>query len=219
MLVQDVIRPSSSPYNSPLVIVQKSNGKYRLCVDYRKLNEITVKDAYQLPHISDIFDVLGGAKWFSTLDLASGYWQLEIDEHDKQKTSFSFPGRNTYEFNVMPFGLCNAPATFQRFMEQVYQQLLWRCCLSFLDDLMVYGGTFCEEIANLGRIISAEGISCCNEKIAAVRDWSTPEDRKDVRAFLGLAGYYRRFIEDFADIAYPPTRLTRAKVPFLWSPE
>ena len=149
MLRKGVIEPSSSPYCSPVVLIPKKDGSVRFCVDYRRLNDITHKDAYPLPLISDIIDSLSGARWFCTLDLASGYWQLEVDPRDKEKTAFSIPGKGHYHFNVMPFGLTGAPATFERMMEGILAPLLWNKCLSFLDDVMVFGRDFDSTLANL----------------------------------------------------------------------
>jgi hypothetical protein len=122
MLDSGLIRPSSSPWTSPVVLVRKKNGKLRFCVDYRKLNSITKKDAYPLPRIDEMLNTLKGSKWFSTLDLASGYWQVAMHPTDREKTAF-VTRYGIYEFNVMPFGLCNAPATFQRLMDRVYQDI------------------------------------------------------------------------------------------------
>ena len=191
-------------------------------------------------------DSLNGAQWFSTLDLASGYWQVDLDPRDKEKTAFSIPGKGHYQFRVMPFGLTGAPATFERMMEGVLAPLLWNKCLSFLDDVMVFGRSFelaiqnLEEVfsslqaaglklkpskcklfrrslAYLGYAISSEGVSCDSRNVEAVRDWPVPTSLTEVRGFLGSANYYRQFIERFADMASPLTRLTRKRTPFVWS--
>ena len=237
MLAQGTIEPSSSPWASPIVLVTKKDGSTRFCVDYRKLNSITKKDAYPLPNIQEAIDTLHGSHWFSTLDLASGYWQVEMDEHDKAKTAFS-TRKGLYQFNVMPFGLCNAPATFERLMESVLCGLNWETCLVYIDDIIVFGRTFEESLENLrkvfdrlrqanlklkpkkcnlfqrkvkylGHVVSGEGVQCDPEKIDKVLNWPGPKRVKDVRSFLGFASYYRKFIPDFSTIAAPLTALTK----------
>ena len=136
MLAKDVIQQSSSPWASPIVLVRKKDGSIRFCVDYRKVNGITRKDAYPLPRVDDTLDTLSGSKWFTTLDLISGYWQVELEEKDREKTAFCTPD-GLFEFKVMPFGLCNAPATFQRLMDMVLAGLQWANCLVYLDDIIV----------------------------------------------------------------------------------
>ena len=138
MLSKGIIQPSSSPWASPVVLVRKKDGSTRFCIDYRKVNAVTRKDAYPLPRVDDTLDTLAGAKWFTTLDLLSGYWQVEVEPSDKQKTAFCTP-EGLYEFNVMPFGLCNAPATFQRLMDMVLAGIQWSSCLVYLDDIIVVG--------------------------------------------------------------------------------
>ncbi|KRY04270.1 Transposon Ty3-I Gag-Pol polyprotein, partial [Trichinella patagoniensis] len=139
-LRQDVVEPSSSPWASPIVLVRKKDGSCRFCVDYRQLNNLTRKDAHPLPRIDDTLDALAGAQWFSTLDLASGYWQVEVEPQDREKTAFTTP-LGLYQFKVMPFGLCNAPATFQRLMEIALRGLVGSDCLVYLDDVIVFGKT------------------------------------------------------------------------------
>ena len=137
MLKDGIIRPSSSPWSSPVVMVKKKDGSWHFCVDYRKVNSVTHKDAYPLPRIDATLDYLAGSTYFTTLDLASGYWQVEVNGQDKQKTAFSTETGH-YEFNVMPFGLTNAPATFQRLMECVLTGLTTEQCLIYLDDIIVF---------------------------------------------------------------------------------
>ncbi|CAH8498619.1 unnamed protein product [Dicrocoelium dendriticum] len=153
MLKKEVIRPSTSPWAAPVVLVKKKDGGFRLCVDYRRLNEVTRKDAYPLPRIDDLFDTLGGSAYFSTLDLVSGYWQVEVEESDRAKTAFVIPS-GLYEFQTMPFGLSNAPATFQRLMQKVLHDLIPHKCLVYLDDVIVHGRTKDEHLSNLAEVLT-----------------------------------------------------------------
>ena len=220
MLRQGVISPSSSPWASPTVLITKKDGKTRFCVDYRELNQVTIKDAYPLPRVEDCIDNLEGAQWFCTMDVQSGFWQVELDPKDKEKTSFC-TRLGLYQFNVLPFGLTNAPATFERLMETVLRGLQWYECLLFFDDIVVFGLAFeitlarlehvfqrlmdaglklkpkkCvlfqKEVEFLGHIVGADGVKTQPDKTECVRNWPTPKNRKEVRSFLGLAGYYRR---------------------------
>ncbi|GBN83820.1 Retrovirus-related Pol polyprotein from transposon 297 [Araneus ventricosus] len=220
MVDNGIIEESSGPWSSPIVLVKKKDGSTRFCVDYRKLNEITIKDSYPLPRIDDTLDALNGSQWFSTLDLKSGYWQVEIQPEDKEKTAFT-TGQGLWRFKVMPFGLCNAPATFERLMETVLRGLTSEACLVYLDDIIIVGRTFQEhlnnirkvfqrlqkanlklspkkcrffrkEVSYLGHIISADGVKTDPETEAVV-DWPRPETVHDLQSFLGLCTYYRRF--------------------------
>ena len=247
MLQKKVIEPSSSPWVSPIVLVKKKDGSTRFCVDYRKLNDVTVKDSYPLPRIDDCLDALAGCKWFSTLDLCSGYWQVAMAEADKPKTAFT-TGNGLYQFTVMSFGLCNAPATFERLMEKVLSGLPWEVCLIYLDDIIVHGREFGEAMQRLrtvlqrlrdaglklspkkcillqrsvpflGHVVSDHGVSTDPKKIEAVRTWPYPRTAKDVKSFLGLCSYYRRFVRGFADIARPLYKLTEEQREFRWTRE
>ena len=247
MLKKGVIEPSSSPWTSPTVLVKKKDGSTRFCVDYRKLNEVTVKDSYPLPRIDDCLDALVGCSWFSTLDLCSGYWQVAMNEEDKPKTAFS-TGNGLYQFTLMSFGLCNAPATFERLMEKVLSGLPWEVCLLYLDDIIVHGREFTEAIERLrtvlqrlrdaglklspnkcillqksvpflGHVVRNHGVSTDPKKIEAVRSWPSPQTAKDVKSFLGLCSYYSRFVRDFSDIARPLYKLTEGQREFRWTSE
>ena len=153
MLSKDVIQRSSSPWASPVVLVGKKDGSIRFCIDYRKVNSITRKDAYPLPHMDDTLDTLTGSKWFSTLDLISGYWQVEIEKKDREKPAFC-TSDGLFEFKVMPFGLCNARATFQHLMDMVLAGLKWTNCLVYIDDIIVIGKTFSEHLTNLTQVLN-----------------------------------------------------------------
>jgi hypothetical protein len=241
---QGIIEPSTSPWASPIVLVEKKDGSLRFCVDYRKLNNITVKDSYPLPRIDDTLDALGGSQWFSTLDLKSGYWQVEMDSNDKEKTAFSVAG-GLWQFRVMPFGLCNAPATFERLMDHVLVGLPWTICMVYLDDIIVHGRTFDQELVNLtqvfscirnaglklapskcslfrqkvkylGHIISKDGIAADQEKISTIHSWPRPRCLAELRSFLGLCSYYRKFIPDYANIAQPLQQLTEKNQQYVW---
>lgn len=244
MLKNKIIRPSMSQWNAPLLVVPKKTDasgkqKLRVVVDFRKLNDLTIGDSFPLPNITDILDQLGNAKYFTTLDLASGYHQIPMANNDKNKTAFSTPYGH-YEFNRMPFGLKNAPATFQRLMNAVLTGLQGIKCLIYLDDIVIFGASFqehnkrlievlrrlrennlklqpdkCEflrkEVTYLGHIITENGISPDPSKLEAVKNFPTPKKVKDIQAFIGLAGYYRKFIENFSKIAKPLTKLTKKK--------
>lgn len=232
MIQAGAIRESESPYSSNVVIVRKKDGSIRFCVDFRKLNNRTVKDAYAIPRIEDSLHLLAGSKFFSKLDLRSGYWQVELKEEDKPKTAFQVGTLGFFEFNRMPFGLCNAPATFQRLMERCMGHMNLRDCLIYLDDIVIFSSNFeehlekleavfqrlhqnnlklkgskCEffkhEVTYLGHIVSEDGIRTDPSKIEAVKTWPIPKSVKEIRQFLGFTGYYRRFIKGYASIARP----------------
>ena len=232
MIEAGAIKESKSPYSSNAVIVRKKDGSIRFCVDFRKLNNKTIKDAHAIPRVEESLHILAGSKYFSKLDLRSGYWQVEIEEKDKSKTAFQVGSLGFYEFNRMPFGLCNAPATFQRLMERCMGDLNLSFCLIYLDDIIIYSSTFEEHLERLeavferleqhnlklkaskceffktkesylGHVVSEEGVETEREKTEALKSWPIPKNVKDVWAFLGFTGYYRRFIKNYASIARP----------------
>lgn len=236
MLDSGVVRESASPWAAPIVLVRKKDGSWRFCVDYRRLNALTHKDAYPLPRIEESLTGLKAARWYSTLDLASGYWQVEMDPSDREKTAFTTPF-GLYEFERMPFGLCNAPATFQRLMQRCLGNLVNDFLLIYLDDVVVFSPDFdshvqhleevferlhqhglklqprkChlfqQKVTYLGHVISEAGVATDPSKTAAVRDWPVPQTVKQVKSFLGFSGYYRRFIPAFSKIAAPLNALT-----------
>ena len=247
MLEQGVIQHSTSPWSSPVVMVRKKDGAWRFCVDYRKVNAATRQDAYPLPRIDATLDSLSGSVYFTTLDLASGYWQVELEETAKETTAFSTPDGH-FEFNVMPFGLTNAPATFQRLMECVLAGLTTHECLIYLDDIIIFSTSFPDHLARLrgvlsrlreaglklkpskchfarkevhylGHVVSAIGVKPNPSKTAAVSSYPPPTNVKELRQFLGLANYYRRFIKDYSRIAEPLHQLTRkTSKGFRWTP-
>ena len=247
LLEKDVITPSKSPWASGIVLVKKKDGSKRFCIDYRRLNDVTIKDAYPLPRIDESLDQLAGSKWFSCLDMNSGYWQVELNPEDRKKTAF-ISRKGLFEFKVLPFGLCNAPATFERLVEIVLAGLHWETCLVYLDDIIVCGRTFEDMVKNLdavfarlqgaglklkarkcqlfskrveflGHIISEDGISTDPKKTECVRNWPAPTNVKEVRSFLGFCSYYRRFIFRFSEIAKPLHKLTQNGVRFKWTKE
>ena len=247
MLTGGQIEPSDSPWASPVVLVTKKDGSTRFCVDYRRLNSLTVKDAYPLPRIDDSLRLLGNQQWFSTMDLASGYWQVAMSPEAKRKAAF-VTNEGLFQFRVMPFGLCNAPATFKRLMDRVLCGMRWSSCLVYLDDVISFGKSVPEalgrleevlarlsdfglqlkakkctfmqtEVAFLGHIVGRTGLACDTEKLSAVQNWHEPNRVKAVRQFVGFVGYYRRFANFFAELADPLVALTRKGVLFMWGDE
>ena len=244
LLDKGFIQPSVSPWGAPVLFVKKKDGTLRMCIDYRKINKVTVKNKYSFPRIEDLFDQLRGASVFSKIDLRSGYYQLRVKEVDVLKTAFR-TRYGHYKFLVMPFGLTNAPAAFMDLMNRVFRPYLDQFFVVFIDDILVYSKdaqehehhlrivlqtlrenqlfaklTKCDfwlkDMSFLGHIISAEGIRVDPVKIEAIVNWKPPRNVTEVRSFLGLAGYYRRFVQGFSVIASSLTRLVRKGVKFEW---
>ncbi|EOX93994.1 DNA/RNA polymerases superfamily protein [Theobroma cacao] len=238
------IRSSISPWGAPVLFVKKKDGTLRLCIDYRQLNRVTIKNKYPLPWIDDLFDQLRGAMVFSKIDLRFGYYQLRIKEQDVPKTAFRMRYGH-YEFLVMPFGLTNAPAVFMDLMNRVFHPYLDKFVIVFIDDILVYSKNDDEHVAHLhivlqtlrerqlyakfskcefwlkevvflGHVVSGAGIYVDPKKIEAILQWEQPRTVTEIRSFLGLAGYYRRFVQGFSMIVAPLTRLTRKGVKFEW---
>jgi hypothetical protein len=238
------IKPSLSPWGAPVLFVKKKDGSMRLCVDYRALNEVTIKNKYPLPRIDDLFDQLKGAKYFSKIDLRSGYFQLKIRESDIPKTAF-VTRYGQFEFTVMSFGLTNAPAYFMNLMNKVFMDELDKFVVVFIDDILIYSKStqeheqhlwvvleklrmhklyaefskcefWLEKVAFLGHILTAEGVAVDPEKVEAVSNWQQPTNVSEIRSFLGLAGYYQRFIEGFSKIARPMSKLLKKEKKFVW---
>ncbi|KAJ0921353.1 putative nucleotidyltransferase, Ribonuclease H [Helianthus annuus] len=247
LLDKGFIRPSTSPWGAPVLFVKKKDGSFRMCIDYRELNKLTIKNRYPLPRIDDLFDQLQGATCFSKIDLRSGYHQLRVLEEDVPKTAFR-TRYGHYEFVVMPFGLTNAPAVFMDLMNRVCKAYLDRFVIVFIDDILIYSKTqeehkrhlhlilellrserlyakfskcefWLKEVQFLGHTVNELGIHVDPAKIEAVKNWITPKSPSEIRSFLGLAGYYRRFISNFSKIAVPLTSLTQKERPFVWGPE
>lgn len=244
LLDQGTIQPSCSPFTSPAVLVGKKYWIWRLCVDYTDLNKHTVKNKFLIPIVEDLLDELGGSKIFSEIDLRSGYHQLRMATNDVPKTAF-WTQSGHFEYLVMPFGLSNAPATFQGLMNFVFQKFLKKEVLVFFDDILIYNSNMedhlnhlrvvfeemqlhqlfakkskcffgVKRIGYLGHSITAKGVSTDPQKVEAVKNWCTPTTLKQQRGFLGLAGYYRRFIQGFGVICKPLPDLTKTDS-FKWS--
>ncbi|GAU50224.1 hypothetical protein TSUD_141520 [Trifolium subterraneum] len=244
LLQKHFIRPSVSPWGAPVLLVKKKDGMMRLCIDYRQLNKVTIKNKYPLPRIDDLLDQLRGATIFSKIDLRSGYHQIRIKTSDVSKTAFR-TRYGHYEFFIMPFGLTNAPTVFMDYMNRIFQPYLDKFVVIFIDDILIYSKdpqehaehlrivlnilrekqlyakfSKCEfwlsEVKFLGHVISQGGVYVDPSKVEAALNWERPRNVSEVRSFLGLAGYYRRFILGFSEIALPLTRLTRKGAAFVW---
>ena len=244
LIQQGFIQPSSSPWGSSVIFAAKKDGGWRMCVDYRALNKVTIKNAYPLPRIDDIFDQLRKAKYFTKIDLRSGYHQIRLSPESIPLTAFRTK-YGFYEFTVLPFGLTNAPAVFMNLMNDVFRPYLDKFICVYLDDILVYSENYHDHLRHLrltlqklrahklyaklskcrfaattvdylGHVISADGFSMEGDKVQAIRSWSTPTSKRDVQSFLGMVNFYRRFIQDMAAVAAPLTRLT-GNVDFEWS--
>ena len=240
-----IVEAAASPWASNVVLVRKKDGSVRLCIDYRRINSITYKDSYPLPLIDNCLTALSGASWFSTLDLRSGYYNIPIAEEDRDKSAF-VTRSGCFRFTVMPFGMTCAPSVFQRLMDFVLCGLSYMTCLVYLDDIIVFGRTFDEQllrlgevfgriqdaklklkpskcslmqrsVAFLGHVVSEAGVSMQPEKTEAIRTWPVPRSITEVRAFMGTCGYYRRFVRDFSDIAKPMFDLMKKGAEFVWT--
>ncbi len=245
MLEAGVIRPSTSPWASPITLVPKKDGTPRFYVDFRKINARTRKNSYPLPNIQEIFDLVSDAKYFTTLDFRSGYWQCKIDKRDKPKTAFVCH-RGLFEFNRLAFRLANVPGQFQRRMDRILQGLIGKICFIYINDIVIFSRTqqeherhvrmvldrinetamtlklskcqFGQTTVNLlGYTLTGEGVAPQGDKVTVIRNLRTPTMTKEIRAFLGTAGYYCQCIPDFAKMLTPLSDLTKKHARFEWT--
>ncbi|GET59962.1 enzymatic polyprotein, putative [Rhizophagus irregularis DAOM 181602=DAOM 197198] len=247
LLKQGRIRKSKSPWSSPVTLAGKKMGKYRFCIDYRKLNKITIMDSFPLPRMDELLDKYRKAKWFSSIDLAAGFNQVEMKEEDKEKTAFVC-SKGLFEYNVMPFGLTNAPATFQRLMDEILEEYINDFVVVYIDDIMIYSENLKDHMEHvekvlkklqennliiklkkcrflerniefLGHIVGNDGLRPDDKKIEKIKEMKAPTTVKEVRSFLGLCSYYRKFVKNFSKIARPISDLRKKGIPFIWRRE
>ena len=230
----DVIEPSSGPWSAPVVLITKPDGSIRFCIDYRKLNAVTTNDSCALPRVDDCLDSLGDARYFTTLDANCGYWQIDVNEADREKTAFT-SHKGLFQFKRMPFGLMTAPATFQRAIDVVLSSVRFQCALTYLDDIVIYSPTFDQHLLDLARVlqllrdagvslkrakcsfaalqvkylglkVGQKGVEVDEEKLVSVRQALPPTNKTGLRRFLGMTGFYRKFIPIYAKVAAPLTK-------------
>lgn len=247
MLAKGWIQPSSSPYSSPVLLVRKKTSDWHLCVDFRRLNAVTVKNKYPLPLVEELLEELQGAEWFTTLDLCSGFHQIRMAAGDEFKTAFQTHNGH-YEYKVMPYGVTRGPGTFQTIMNAILAPLLRICAIVFIDDILIYSKTWADHLQHisqvlqllqkhsfhvklskcsfaqkqlcyLGHVVSAQGVATDPSKIAAINNWPVPTNVKELRSFLGMAGYYRSFVSHFGLISKPLTNLLKKGQLFVWTSE
>jgi hypothetical protein len=249
MLDMDVIEPASGPWSAPVVLVPKPDGTIRFCIDYRRLNAVTQNDSYALPRVDDCLDSLGEARYFTTLDANCGYWQIDVNEDDREKTAFT-SHKGLYQFKRMPFGLMTAPATFQRAIDIVLSSVRFQCALTYLDDIVIYSTTLEEHLRDLSRVlkllkdagvslkrakcsfaavqvkylglkVSHAGVEVDDDKIASVRHALAPTNKTGLRRFLGMTGFYRKFIPTYAKLPPPSLNISRATgmISLSWTPK
>ena len=240
LLDQVIIRPSKSPWAAPIVLVKKKDGTQRMCVDYRKLNKVTVNNPYPLPNIEELIANLGSSRFITTLDLTKGYYQVPVTPKHQEKTAFVTP-YGKYEFVTMPFGLISAPSTFQRLMDEVLDGL-HEFTVAYLDDILIHSQTWdqhmkhldtvftklrkaglnvmerkctfaCGSCVYLGHVVGNGSVKPMDCKVSAVKNFREPQTKKDVRSFLGICGYYRKFVPNFSTVAAPLSELTRKNMP------
>jgi len=245
LLDNGLIRESTSSFASPVLLVKKKTGDWRMCMDYRKLNALTIQNKYPLPVIDEILDELTGAQWFTSLDMTAGYHQILMNEDDQFKTAFQTHNGH-FEYTVMPYGVTGGPATFQQTMNYILAPLLRKGVVVFIDDILIYSNTWSDHLAilqqvfdlftehqikiklskcsfaqqelkYLGHVISSQGVATDPKKIQDIQHWPVPTNVKEVRSFLGLAGYYRKFVQHFGTIARPLTELLKKGTLFQWT--